>query len=268
MIFPFFRILQTKWSIWWTYRRFFYLLRKTLLLGRRMIVSERIPWDDSSYFKKTLVFILTKNIKTLQAIEILCKNGFGQDALLLLRSMLESVISLGYIILDKENRGQLYLEYGDFLKLKSGKVLLRTNSGVDKTRIQARVQELEREWDSIKHKFLNREGEVCPTWSCKNLREMAIKANLLSVYEWTYPLCSSYAHTTSSIAYSYVLGIDKKGVVLEVGTSHQFIGAVLPTATSLLIYILNFVDSEFNSGFGSGIEKLKENLQSLHVITF
>lgn len=268
MEFSFFKITQTKWLIWWTYRRFFHLLRKTLLFGRKMIASGKVPWDENSYFRKTLIFILAKNIKTLQAIEILCRNGFGQDALPLLRSMLESVINLGYIILDKENRGQLYLEYECFLKLKSGRILLRTNSRVDRVSIQNRIQQLERKWDTVKHKFLNRRGRICSTWSCKNLREMAVDANLLNVYEWTYPLCSAYTHTTSSVAHSYVLGVDKKGVVIEVGTSPQFIGAVLPTATSLLIYVLDSVNNEFNSGFKTNIDNLKEELQRLRAINF
>jgi len=264
MEYPFFRIIIIKLSIRWDHRKFFNLIKKTLSLGRKMIVSRNVPWDERSFFRKAAVFLLTKNVQTLQGIEVLCKNGFGQDSLSLLRAILESVINLAYINLDKEDRAQAYFEYEYFLKIKSGDILLKTNSGVDKVAIQNRIQKLKREWNKVKHKFLDRRGNECHTWSCKQLRAMAQDADMLSVYDWVYPLCSNYGHATSSIAYSYILGKDNKDkVIVEVGTSHQFIDAVLPTACSLLLYILDTVNNEFMSGFEKNIKKLKEELIGL-----
>jgi len=58
-------------------------------------------------------FLFTKSTKTFRAIFILCAEGYGQDAMILSRSIFENYVHLAYIDKkDSSNRALLFITYG------------------------------------------------------------------------------------------------------------------------------------------------------------
>ncbi|HPB69201.1 MAG TPA: DUF5677 domain-containing protein, partial [Candidatus Omnitrophota bacterium] len=64
------------------------------------INRRNIKLFDLPAHKRIFLFIMTRAVKTFAAIEVLCKRGYGQDVSALIRSLLENLITVRYIIYD------------------------------------------------------------------------------------------------------------------------------------------------------------------------
>jgi len=65
--------------------------------------------NKTSYLDVVIYFLFTKNYKTFNALYLLCINSYGQDALILSRSIFECFITLAYISKENsEKRAELF----------------------------------------------------------------------------------------------------------------------------------------------------------------
>lgn len=256
------KIKKTRILLRWKYRKEFKLFKEAITIGRKLITTKTF-WDENSNFKKVLLFILVKNFQTAQAIETLCKKGFGQDAMPLVRVMTENLIEIYYMKLDKEKKAKAYLDYDNYNVLKDINELLSINSaGIDKEKLYKRKKELEIEWNKVKGNYRTPNGNTCNHWSCKGLKQMAKEAGMLFIYSFLYRLASDFAHGSRRIARDYILGRDGKGIVIELGASESLIDKIVPTAAVYLLSIVKISDEEYNGGFQDRIDILRDKLDS------
>ena len=54
-----------------------------------------------------------KSKKQFKAIQLLCRKGYGEDAGIVLRSMVITLIDIAYIQTDRERLTNMYIGYGD-----------------------------------------------------------------------------------------------------------------------------------------------------------
>jgi hypothetical protein len=219
-----------------------------------------LAWDDNNHFSKILLVFLAKNLHRLQSILILCKRGFAKDAIPLLRSMFEELVDLKYMYVDKK-RIEDYFNYDTYIRLKLGRILLdHGGKRVDKEKIKARNDELEKEWDKVKNKFIDKKGKVHRRWTCKGVADVSSEVGLGEAYLYIFGYLSNYIHSNAISANDYVLGRDGNNVVIEIGTSPQLVREVLPTASIFFVDILSIVNEEYKMNLDQDLKSLSDQL--------
>lgn len=253
-----FIVIKTKIEIRYNNRCHFRIFKRILRLGFKIIHNQKngLIWDDNDDFSKIIIVSLAKNLQRLQSILILCKRGLAKDAIPLLRIMFEELIDLKYMNADK-NRINDYLDYDIYIRIRLGKILADNNyKGINKEKIVEKIKELEKEWDKIKNRFTKKDGHIYKRWTRENVREISKIFKLEESYSIIFGYLSNYIHSNPLSAGDYILGRDEKGIIVEIGTSPEFVREVLRTASMLFVGILTIVNNKYKMNLEEKIEKL------------
>lgn len=235
-------------------------------LGRDTV--SKIPYyDGESDYRKVLIFLTLKTFKSTKAIQTLCKEGYGQDAKVLLRSMIDSLITLAYIQKDKENLSKRFIEFSSAEKHKLLQIIGSKNiyptTPLDEERLK-KHKEIEKGYKKYKSDYGYKSDRSLPNnWSGKTTAEMAEKAKVKDLYDWVFRFTSQTTHPSASQANEYILGLDQGGkIVLEVGPSEQWIKESLYMAVIILLWFLGQLDEEYSIGNKEEMERLFEKLKN------
>lgn len=142
--------------------------------------------EEQAKFKLLIKALSIKASVSYRAIELLLKNGLIFDSMTLLRSLLELVISVAYIIKQPEKRSKLFIEYDPVARHRMYE--LAKKMGFDKLRFDR--EELEKEYESVRRNY-----KCKSRWSDKNLEQMAKDAKLENIYNYFYSRYSDYVHS-------------------------------------------------------------------------
>jgi hypothetical protein len=86
------------------------------------------PIDDKekarNIYKVLVLHFFNKSWRTFESIHLLCANGLGQEASILLRSFLEVVVNARYISKAPSSRAVLFEEYGYVEKMNFRRALI------------------------------------------------------------------------------------------------------------------------------------------------
>jgi hypothetical protein len=130
-----------------------------------------------SLYHALLVYFFRKAWKTLQSMFLLCTNGFGEDATILLRSLLELSINLQYIADDEERRAVLFCEYSHVEKNDFEKILRSfANDHPDDTIIATILKSKTKEQSDEKAYEYRKVMKNYPNprnWADQSIRQMA-----------------------------------------------------------------------------------------------
>jgi hypothetical protein len=148
--------------------------------------SEKITLTDLSPHKRILLFFFTRAVKTYSAIRVLCGRGYGQDAAVLLRNLLENLICVKYILYDPLSSDMKAVRFVEYKW-----VILHRHMGgrSKKTLITEKYKEYKQKYGIFSDRGLL-------TWSGKSVETMARLADsgLLKEYEFIFRPCSRFSH--------------------------------------------------------------------------
>jgi len=199
--------------------------------------------------KGVILFLAGKACKTYEAIVLLDERGFGQDAGVLTRSLLELAINVLWINEDLQSRAEMYRDYDAIVRLQADKTLARhpellgtkgrpSAEYLDATRS---VREAEAARAKRKHGFTKNR------WSSKTIQQMAKEVDLDDHYEYAYRNLSNIEHSISSSSKAYVEKATGS-YRLSVGPSEAHVLETLATAYDLMLRI--FAVSDIHLGLG------------------
>jgi hypothetical protein len=148
--------------------------------------------------KRIFLFFLTKALKTFSAVRQLCAKGYEQDVCLLLRSLLETLISVRYILHtgDPDGKAVRFVEY-KWIMFKRALSDAREESSDDRAGTSDRLKELvERKCQEFKKKYAIISDKALVTWSGRSIRDMAKLADkaLLREYNDAFRFFSRFSH--------------------------------------------------------------------------
>ena len=204
--------------------------------------SKKIKLSKLSPHKRIFLFFFTRAMKTYSAVRILCTNGYGQDASTLLRSLLENLISVKYILYGPGTADQKTVRFVDYKWVIFKRYLSEDKHGfgkdlgedipLNKTMIIGKVDEYKK-----KYKISSDKGLI--TWSGKPLRDMARLVNeaLLEEYEFVFRHCSRFSHPSIIGDKEY---LNYKNSTLTLSSLPTTIGAVSNLKKAIL-YLLDFL---------------------------
>lgn len=206
--------------------------------------------------QKVIGFLDAKAFKTYVAINILCKSGAGQDAEILLRSMIEIFISVKYLTKeDSENRANMYIDFFDYKTARDIEKLK------DYPMIGAKLKEHEEKYKSAKKDFLERyDVKNKNSWSGKDISKMAEESGLSEIYDKAYNASSNMVHSNILCSPEY-LSIHEGHFDFNAGPSVSCIERTLASSIECLLNIQIEFDKAFNLKNDS---KIKDFIEKYH----
>ncbi len=193
------------------FKDYFSLSEKTLKISKKLVGVIENKWENFSPGAERLcIALFIQTIRLLEAITILCKKGFDEEATILTRSLVENTAYLIFVSeKDSEQRAELYMHSR---ALSEASAVKEFNSIVPKG--EEKVDEnfyLERKKEAIKY-FRTKYGETITEDDIKKkyaLRprnaaeqlEGEIKEMYVSTYKLFYRPASSITHSEDPLIF-------------------------------------------------------------------
>lgn len=200
--------------------------------------------------QRIFLFVLTRSIKTYSSILHLCKQGYGQDVSNLLRTLLENLITVKYILRHKDTANDLAKRFVSYKWIIFKRHLADQEKNVPlmgeaekeeflkkKTVILKHVEEFKKTFNIVSDKALL-------TWSGKTVRDMAkfVDEKLLEEYETTFRLCSRFSHPSILGDQEYIIQ-DNKHLIFSPLPSSIGVVVNLKNAIKYMLEFLNIIDA-------------------------
>lgn len=205
-------------------------------------------------------FCLGKAYKTHKAITVLCEQGFGQDAAILLRSLFDLTLSLLYITQKDED---YYAErYFDYLLIKQEKMLDYMNSIPElKTNFN---NEAKKRGSSFSEKELRKQAKEAREkyhyidsfdWSDKSMQDMAKEVGRGNMQKSIYRLLADISHSSANSISEY-MDSSQKNIVIDVSQGTKFVNEALVGAFDCVYNVLTVMNKLFDLKMEKDIEDI------------
>ena len=205
-------------------------------------------------------FSLGKAYKTHDAIMILCAEGYGEDAAILVRSMFELLITLLYILKDPtDERVYRYYSYDwvlrkkmfDYAKTKPDLVKEMEDRVANPKVGDTNVEEVMKTAIEVQDKYkYTRSG-----WSDKTIYDMAVEVGRVDNYKTIYALQSQIAHTAVRVMNDYVKE-SGSGLNIMVGPGLNWIENDLVALFDFYYSIIGECDKLFQFDFDKRLDDI------------
>ncbi|MCK9439170.1 MAG: DUF5677 domain-containing protein [Patescibacteria group bacterium] len=204
------------------------------------------------------LFAVAKSKKTLEAISLLCQKGFGEDAVILSRSVLELYFSLKYILsVGDDSLAERFFEY-DWVVRKEmyDKNQLNFNLNMDHKVIQEIIKQYNRV--QRKYNFDPKKG-----WSDISTYKMAEKFGLKGVYNTWYKISCMLSHPNPRSTNEYFKEGNKKELTLSISPSNNLVNESLLSSVFVCLEILKEFNHYFLKNLDNELNKIEDIIKSL-----
>lgn len=182
-----------------------------------------------------------KALKTLDAIRINCESGYGQDALVLARSLVNLTINLGYIgrASNPDERARDYVA--------SGRVARRD--------FLRQFPQHSPEWG--KHVDWPALEERAKRWDTVRIWKRARKADMEDFYRESYCFGSSYEHSDSASLGDYFGASDEHNLEIDSDPSDDLVDLVIGCTFRAMAVLTEILVAAFKLSEAERIGKLR-----------
>lgn len=237
----------------------------TWLLLNKFNEQERRLFDFPSH-QRIFLFILTRSIKTYSSIKHLCQQGYGQDVCNLLRTLLENLITVKYILHRKDKADALAKRFVFYKwiifrrQMADQEKHFSSMSEQEKNDFLKRKEMIQSQVNEFKKIFHIKSDQALVTWSGRTVRDMArfVDTGLLEEYDTTFRLCSRFSHPSILGDQEYMVQ-DNKRLIFSPLPSAIGIVPNLKSAIRYMLEFLNIVDELYNLDSHSALTDLKIN---------
>jgi hypothetical protein len=178
------------------------------------------------------LYFLTKFHKTLLAFRMLVVSGFDEDASILLRTLVEAAITLGYISKEPNQRVSRFIEYEHIAQYNLLNIMDKHYPETDIS--DERRKTIIDEYQQIQHNFSRK-----TQWSDKSISQMAEEVGMTFWYDVVYKPESSYVHSNISATRGFMIdGPDQ--LLLAVGPQVFNATDIISKTCELTRIILSF----------------------------
>ncbi len=191
-----------------------------------------------------VLFAIGKAYKTHAAILLLCREGYGEDAAILSRSLFELSITAKYISDDSTGaRAKKFVDFDWVIRARRYEYSL-TNAEMTKEfekRIAADPQTSEkiatilREAKKVKEGYT--EQELRKGWAGKSIKEIADAAGRTDIYKTVYSLQCDLSHSAVSVSNDYLREAGET-LSMEIAPSDNWIERALVISIQHLVDLI------------------------------
>lgn len=177
-------------------------------LESKLPQGKKIKYSTANIMR---VLFLAKYTKTVKAIELLDKNGFYEDANILIRTLFEILITVLYCEISPNEYYERYEDYCCIPKIKFYNSIKKYGYAIDENRLK----ELEQEGKNFLTKYNVKKANKWNNLTFFATLDKVIKYyncdDYMKIYDCIYCLSSEYIHTSSqSLQKSYFKFVDNK----------------------------------------------------------
>lgn len=213
--------------------------------------------EPSSEKEWILLFAMAKSEKTLNAVVLLCKGGFGEDATILSRSLFELYWSVEYILSREDDYlAKRFFAY-DWIARKEMYDYAKTTpffleDGKETTKeIEIKAQEMQEKYHFNKYRG----------WSDKSIWEISELLGHGNIYNTAYKIQCSFCHVNPRAANDYF----KKGkdgeFILDAGPSNNLIKESLFSSALVYFGIIKAFNNYFTKGLDENISDMETKIK-------
>lgn len=217
-------------------------------------------FQPKTYAQSLIIFFVAKAYKTLRAIVLICRRGYGEDAGILLRSLFEITVNALYIK-DNEELAHRYADFEAIYVQRLSEDAILKKEIYEKELSQDQLHEIREaaERARIKHGYKDDYR-----WSRKSIKKMAHEVGLELAHAYFYDIMSQLVHSTVGSVRYYVQE-DKVSSVnrVKLSPSDKLIPEDLLTACALMLYIVRQWSNQCNLGIETKIQEIDIRLQEL-----
>lgn len=239
-----------------------------ILLFRRLsdIVGqkERVI-EQKSDFQRTINFLFCRSYRLHWSILMLCQKGFGPEASILLRSLMEQVVNMAWI--GKENpdqRAKLFVDYFHVARKKlydhyDAYGVFPNLTDEQKEWMESR-EEIERLYKEVKDNYRDERF-----WAPKKIR---CRVNEVSAgYDWDfyYWYFSFLSHSNAASQFEFVKQVGTESLFV-VGPSESMIQDVLHLNCKYLLLAFDMWNKAFELGLDALVQELSARLSDISFV--
>lgn len=217
-------------------------------ISKRCLVNQSLPEKEK---EELLLFAIGKSDKTLMAISLLCKQGFGQDAAMLSRSLFELALTVNYIMSD-ETDGLIkrFFAY----------------DWVQREEMYDYSKNDDDEYENIKKKaeIANKSYQYKKKgWSKINIYQMAKICGWKNMYKTIYKILCAFTHVNTRSFNDYLKVDDKGNFLVDSGPNESLIDETLILSVYSYLQILYYFDDYFNKGYKNKLNKIEDEINKI-----
>lgn len=255
---------ESKKAIWRTFEKEFNAQKRLL---EHTVNSMDLLEKDPEFHKKIETYIgmstyalFLKGLNTFWATYALCREGFGSEALITVRSLFNLVIDSLWIAKDGSGeRAERYLAF-DIVFRKQRVDVMKSYS--PKLPAPPDYAEIEKQYNLLKTRF-NLKGTRKDTWTDMTIRDRATEVGKEKDYAIIYSYLSEIEHSGASSLAKYVEA-DETTLKLHPGPSTALIYMALILNYGNFYTLLKHVHSSFNLSLP--LEEHKKSFYDLYGI--
>lgn len=206
--------------------------------------------------------LMNSSIKTYDAIIFVAQQGFGQQALTLVRAILENSINFQYIVNDPEDRSRQYLEYTKKERYKLVEALEKAYGAeaVGNLFSEEVLRSVKRDYENIGFNFSDKKYRY--SWSGKPIKKMAEETGFEFHYDVLYRILCYHTHSSPSGVISGVKAhANEEKVDISYGPSKELVGEAFLYSYDPFIRIIGNYNDLHNLGFDDKIEMVVEEYE-------
>ena len=196
-----------------------------------------------------LLLLLTKGLKTYHAIQLLCLQGYGQDAMLLMRSFFELVVTAQY--LTQTDTRQRVAQFRAYYNILSAQLIdVRKNDPTFVQSLKERgartLRKIGSDRQRAKRRFPFFRGGAMG-WTGSNLEQVAAAVGQKGAYDSLYRLSSQFEHPSFFALHRYVFPAART-IAEAVTPSREHVNQVLASLFIEMLILLEVIIRAFRLG--------------------
>jgi hypothetical protein len=209
----------------------------------------RIGIHNKENFALFMSFVIGKAFKTHEALMLLCKKGYGEDAFMLARTLFELGVMSSYILQDPtEKILRRYLEHDwvtrkemyDYVITKDD--LLESLNKEMEARLTNPIEEVGKEYSRVMKEY---QYKPHGGWSDKSISKMAESIGRKDMYDTVYRVQCTVSHANARSMNEYVKEDTDGGMVINIGPNEDLTEKTLVIAFDLFRMIIEDADKTF-----------------------
>lgn len=219
----------------------------------------QIQIEEASDYDRVLQLFFSRARRTFRAVRLLADNGYGEQALVLVRTLYEDTVNLLYISTNPDRLAKLFLEYAHFRNFKYLQYLQEHYPESLKLEGPDTLHGLIHEYERVRHNYPRGDS-----WSGYSISRLARTLNLDGLHETLYKITSDLVHGNVAGVYHFLVTRDNRTIGVQSGTSLDYATQSVILAVECFRLILNEVNRHFKLPFEETLEHARRRLANLH----
>jgi|GEM_PF-3071241 len=230
-----------------------------------VIGEKEMAIEQKSNFQRAINFLFCRSYRLHWTILMLCQKGFGPEAGILLRSLMEQVVNMAWI--GKENPDERAKFFVDYFHVARKKLY----DNYDEYAVFPNLTDAEKEWMESREEIERLYSEVESNyikedrWAPKSIKGRAKEVGAEYDWDFYYWFFSFLAHSNAASQFEFVRQVGAENLFV-VGPSDSMLGYVLHLSCKYLLLAFDMWNKTFELGLDGLVQEFSSELTDISFV--